>query len=313
MYAADPAAGPGGFAVPAGAQALAQALLARHGAAVQAILLYGSCYRRGDDRDGLVDLYLLVDGYRSLHGAGLAAVANRVLPPSVYFLEVPLGERVLRAKYAILSLDALERGTGRRAFHPYFWGRFAQPTALLYARSDAVAARVRAALAEAVATFVARVVPILPREFDAALLWQRGLLLSYRAELRAERAESVQALWAAARAHYAGVTRAALARTPFVATTAGAAEALRYRVELPAGARLRSQVAWAGRRALGKILSVLRLVKGLFTFQGGPDYILWKIERHAGIALEVPPRARRYPLLAAWAIAWRLYRRRAFR
>ena len=313
LYAADPGAGPGVFAVPAGAQALAHALLARHGAAVQAILLYGSCYRRGDDRDGLVDLYLLVDGYRSVHGAGLAAVANRVLPPNVYLLEAPLGDRVLRAKYAVISLDALERGTGRRAFHPYFWGRFAQPAALLYARSDAVAARVRAALAAAVATFVARVVPMLPGEFDARMLWQRGLLLSYRAELRAERPESVHALYAAAPAHYASLTRAALARTSFVATTVGAAEALRFRVQLPAGFRLRSHLGWAGRRGLGKILSVLRLVKGLFTFQGGPDYILWKIQRHSGVAVEVPPRARLHPLLAAWAVAWRLYRRRAFR
>jgi len=311
LSVADP--GPGVFAVPDGAHALARALLARHGGAVQAILLYGSCYRRGDDRDALVDLYLLVDSYRAVHGAGLAAVANRLLPPSVYLLEAPLGERLLRAKYAVLTLDALERSTGRRAFHSYFWGRFAQPTALLYARSDAVAARVRAACAEAVATFVARVVPMLPPEFDAQMLWQQGLLLSYRAELRAERADSVLALYAAAPAHYAGLARAALARTSFVATTAGAGETVRYRVHLPAGARLRGRLGWWGRRGLGKILSALRLVKGLFTFQGGPDYILWKIRRHSGVAVDVPPRARRHPLLAAWAVAWRLYRRRAFR
>jgi hypothetical protein len=299
--------------VPAGAPALVQALLARHGAAVQAILLYGSCYRRGDDRDGLVDLYVLVDGYRAVHGAGLAAMANRLLPPGVYLLEAPLGERVLQAKYAILSLAALERGTSRRAFHPYFWGRFAQPTALLYARSAAVAARVRAALAAAVVTFVTRVVPMLPREFDARMLWQRGLLLSYRAELRAERPESVHALYAAAPAHYADLTRAALARTSFAVTTSGPAEALRYRVELSSAARLRGQLGWAGRRNLGKVLSLIRLAKGLFTFRGGPDYVLWKIQRHSGVAVQVPPHARRHPLLAAWTIAWRLYRRRAFR
>jgi hypothetical protein len=303
----------GVFPVPAGAQTLAQALLARHGDAVQAILLYGSCYRRGDDREGIVDLYLLVDDYRSVHGTGLAALANRVLPPNVYLLETPHGDRVLRAKYAVLSLAALERGTGRRAFHPYLWGRFAQPTALLYARTDAVAARVQAALAEAAATFVARVVPLLPEEFDARMLWQRGLLLSYRAELRAERSESVHALYDAAPAYYARLTRAALTRTPFVTTIIGAAEPVRYRVQLPSGSRRRSRLGWGGRRAVGKILSVLRLLKGLFTFRGGPDYILWKIQRHSGVTVEVAPSARRHPLLAAWAVAWRLYRRRAFR
>ena len=53
------------------------------------------------------------------------------------------------------------------------------------------------------------------------------------------------------------------------------------------------------------MLSVLRLVKGLFTFEGGFDYVLWKIERHSGVRVEVSPRARRYPLLAGWGVIWR--------
>ena len=110
-----------------------------------------------------------------------------------------------------------------------------------------------------------------------------------------------------------GSRAAALTRTPFVATIIGATEPVRYRVQLRSGSRLRSRLGWGGRRAVGKTLSVLRLLKGLFTFRGGPDYILWKIQRHSGVTVEVAPRARRYPLLAAWAIAWRLYRRRAFR
>lgn len=294
--------------MPAGARVLAETLLGRHGDAVQAILLYGSCYRRGDD-EGLVDLYLLVDDYSGVHGTGLAALANRLLPPSVYFQEVTRGDRVLRAKYAVLSLASLERRTAPGAFDPYFWARFAQPVALLYARSEAVAARVRAALAQATATFVTSVVPMLPGEFDARQIWQRGLLLSYRSELRAERREGVRALYAAAPAHYDGLARRVLARVPFVTALADD----RYRVDLGRGRRLATRLRWLGRRALGKPLSVLRLLKGLCTFRGGPDYVLWKIQRHSGVAVELSPRARRFPLLAAWAIAWRLYRRRAFR
>ena len=40
-------------------------ILVRHGEAARAILFYGSCLRSGDDLDGLVDLYLLVDNYRA--------------------------------------------------------------------------------------------------------------------------------------------------------------------------------------------------------------------------------------------------------
>jgi hypothetical protein len=42
-------------------------------------------------------------------------------------------------------------------------------------------------------------------------------------------------------------------------------------------------------------------------------YILWKIERHSGVKATATPWQRRHPLLAAPGLAWRLYRRGAFR
>jgi hypothetical protein len=72
-------------------------------------------------------------------------------------------------------------------------------------------------------------------------------------------------------------------------------------------------MAWRFRRLVGKLLSILRLAKGVFTFDGGVDYILWKIERHSGVKATATPWQRRHPLLAAPGLAWRLYRRGAFR
>ena len=60
--------------------------------------------------------------------------------------------------------------------------------------------------------------------------------------------------------------------------------------------------AWALRRACGKALNALRLAKAAFTFEGGADYIAWKIERHSGVALELADWQRRHPLLAAPAL-----------
>ena len=77
--------------------------------------------------------------------------------------------------------------------------------------------------------------------------------------------------------------------------------------------RFLNRCGWLVRRAQGKLLSMLRLIKGLFTFHGGLDYILWKIERHSGITVEVSPFAHRHPLLGSWGILWCLYRRGAFR
>jgi hypothetical protein len=61
------------------------------------------------------------------------------------------------------------------------------------------------------------------------------------------------------------------------------------------------------------MLHVLRLAKAAFTFAGGLDYILWKIARHSGVTAEPTPWQRRHPLMAAPVLAWRLYRRGAFR
>jgi hypothetical protein len=70
---------------------------------------------------------------------------------------------------------------------------------------------------------------------------------------------------------------------------------------------------WKRRRRLGKTLNLLRIIKGIFTFDGGLDYALWKIKRHSGKTVPVTDWQRRHPLLAAPGLAWRLYRMGAFR
>jgi hypothetical protein len=82
---------------------------------------------------------------------------------------------------------------------------------------------------------------------------------------------------------------------------------------VPALSRGLSLPGWALRTAQGKLLSVARLLKALFTFDGGLDYIAWKLERHSGQRIEIPPRVRRYPLIFVWGLFWRLYRRGIFR
>src|SRR6185436_10616026 len=110
--------------------------------------------------------------------------------PNVYYLELPFAGRIARAKYAVMSLEQFERGI-ERWFHPYLWARFAQPSGLLYAADQSVRHRIVAALGIAVAHFAARALPQLPAEFDSRVLWTRGLLLSYAAELRSERPEKI--------------------------------------------------------------------------------------------------------------------------
>ncbi len=72
-------------------------------------------------------------------------------------------------------------------------------------------------------------------------------------------------------------------------------------------------MTWWLRRVQGKLLSVLRLMKSVFTFAGGVDYIAWKLERHTAVPVKVTPRMRRYPLIFIWGELWRLYRLGVFR
>jgi hypothetical protein len=291
---------------------LAETLRVRYGACVQAILFYGSCLRSGDDQGGMVDLYVIVDRYRNAYRSWVWAFLNKVLPPNVFYLEIPAEGRVVRAKYAILSLSDFEEGVSPAWFHSYLWGRFAQPAALLYALSPEVAERVHMAQRQAVLTFLSRVVPCLPAQFSASELWLRGLSMSYRAELRAERPEKLAGLFQASLDYYEDVTVAALSGLPFKAERIEGKE-IRYECRISTARRMLCFAGWKVRALQGKLLSVLRLLKGAFTFSGGLEYLLWKIERHTGLAIEVPTRLRRHPILAICVLSWRIYRRGGFR
>jgi hypothetical protein len=254
-----------------------------------------------------------VDSYRSTYPGRALALGNTLLPPNVFYLQLPWGEGLVRAKYAVLSLADFQRGTSQRWFHSYLWGRFAQPAALVYARNPQISQEVQKALAQAVVTFISRVLPSLPECFTAREVWQVGLSLSYRAELRAERAEKLVHLFEAWRDYFEQVTCAAIPALSFPVELVSKAKPFLYRASIPAPRRSLARLSWALRSLQGKLLSVLRLLKGLFTFQGGPEYVLWKIERHSGIKIELTPRQRRHPLLAVGKVVWRLYRSGAFR
>jgi predicted nucleotidyltransferase len=298
--------------VPPGIRALAAAARERHGESVRAVLLYGSCLRTGNVHDGLADLYLLVDDYRTAFNGRTLALLNSLLPPNVFFLEVQYQDHLLRAKYAVLSLADFHRGT-ERWFHSYLWGRFSQPAVLIYAHNEHVAHQINRALATAAMIFVTRTLPQMEAAFTPRDLWARGLALCYHTELRTEKPEGLARLFDADPEYYQALTCAVLDSATFVDNIRTDVTATRYQVEFSPQARRLNKAAWRVRTLQGKILSALRLLKGLLTFKGGVDYILWKIERHSGVKVEVGPNLKRLPPLAIVVIFWRLYRRDAFR
>ncbi len=283
--------------------ALVEALRVRYGEAVVAVLMYGSCLRSGDPFDGLVDLYVLVDDYSRAYPSRWLAIANCLLPPNVFYLEVEVAAQTLRAKYAVLSRR--DFAFGMRWFQSYLWGRFAQPCRLLYRRDPDTAVWVVDCLLQAMRMFVRQTAPMCTRCFEPTKLWQRGLVLSYRTELRTERAEvrSKQlVVWAAP--FYQAVTLPLLRELPWELEEKGR----RLCLDIPPWVRQLAKLAWLGRTWVGKSLSLLRLIKAAFTFQGGVDYVIFKLERHTGQKLRLPTRARRHPLIYGVGVLWRWYR-----
>jgi hypothetical protein len=298
--------------VAPGVRALADTLLARYGNAVVAILAYGSCFRNQTD-EGLVDLCVLVDSYRSLPGTLWQRWLYRTLPPTVFSMGIECDGRAIRTKYTVISCTDFERGTSTRCFNSHLWGRYAQPTGALYVRDEDGAQRVFKALAQAIVTFIGRVLPVLPSTFDARELWQQALRLSYGTELRPERADAVVRLVDDSLDYYEQITRIGIGCVQFDVRLVEEGRPSRYHAIIPRSTRSITGLAWRIRKVQGKILNILRLLKGVFTFQGGASYILWKIERHSGMRSEVPPRLQRHPWLATALILGKLYWRKAYR
>jgi hypothetical protein len=285
------------------ALALADAIRARHGR-VAAVLFYGSCLRQPASAaappEGILDFYVVVDRYRDAYRGRLLALANRVLPPNVFHAITSWRGEPVRAKYAVISMAQFRRGLSQASLQTSLWARFAQPCRLAWGRDPQARAAVGAALADAVITMVAAVAPLLERGSSAERLWLRGFQETYRAELRTEGTARAKDIYESGRERYDAITPLALA----AAGIAGGHSARDRRF---------AQLRWAGRRVVGKTLSALRLIKSAFTFDGGVDYILWKIERHSGVRLPVSPWQRRHPLLASPVFLWRLYRLGAIR
>ena len=143
---------------------------------------------------------------------------------------------------------------------------------------------------------LARVRPLLPGIVDAETLWVRAFRETYAAELRAESGERARHIYLADRERYAQLASAVIAGSP-----------------PPSRSPEQAERDWRHRRRLGKLLNYARLVKAAFTFDGGVDYVMWKVRRHSGVVIPVTDWQRRHPVLAAPGLAWRLYRRGAFR
>lgn len=279
------------------AAAMARHLAARFGGETEAVLYYGSCLRTGTIDGLIMDFYVLVGDYRRAYRNRWLAFLNRLLPPNVFYIELPWRAKTLRAKVAVMRAGDFRRRCSPRRFNGSLWARFAQPSRLAWYKSPAARASAVAGVRDAVLAMAGNALPFFKGAPSPKNLWGKALRLSYGAEFRSERAGKADELVRLNRAYFQKLTPLALAALD--------------RSSL--GTAYEAERRWARRRWAGKAASLLRLLKAGLTFTGGLDYLAWKVERSSGVKVALKPWQRRYPLVAAPLLFLRLRRKGAFR
>ena len=296
-------------AVPAPVTELAEQLARRGGEHTVAVLFYGSALR-GAALEGVLDYYVLLDRVSAGDGSRVAAFANRLLPPNVGYFEGQVAGAPLRAKYAVLSLQQFRDGMSAKALDTTLWARFSQPCACVWSRSTADREAVVDAVSGAVVTAARWAAELGPSSAVATGFWRALFARTYGAELRVERSVRSSDIVDRDAERYTSMLPPAWSLAGIDFETSGDGQ---LTPRLNPAARRSAARRWAWRQRLGKPLNLLRLLKAAFTFDGAMDYVAWKVERHSGVRIEVAPWQRRFPLLAAPGLYWRLRRRGVLR
>ena len=270
---------------------MAAAIAAKHARASRAVLFYGSCLREKKLEGLMLDFYLIVSDYRRAYAKRWLATANRLIPPNVFYFE----HEGLRSKYAVLSQADFAHECSEQAWTVSTAARFAQPARLVWSADEAAADQSTDAVAQAAATLLGWTLPLAPDAKPEAL-WKRAFELTFAAELRAERLGRSAAIVDADPKRYSRFGAAALKL-----------------VRPPAQTVPEAREWWRNKQRHGKLYSVARLAKASLTFAGGPDYIAWKINRHAGTEIQLKPWQQRHPLLAAVTLLPKLLKSGAVR
>ena len=270
------------------------------------IILYGSCLHENNLKKGVVDLYVIVNNYKDAYGNTPLRTLNFLLPPNIFYFESLGTENKIRSKYAVISLEDFQQGA-ERWFHSYIWSRFSQPVKLLYSRDNATEAYLHSLFVQSVIMFFKKTAPVLgPGVFSAEAIWTNGLTLTYSAELRPELQNRAAYIIHQAGDDLIGLIQDATPRLPGLLQQLPSGE---YKINVTNAGRRYALLQWKLRRWQGRLFSIIRLIKAVFTFKDCVDYAAWKIERHTGVTIDVTPRLKKHPILFGFNILCKLLKK----
>jgi len=295
------------------AHVLSDEIRRRHGDAVDAVLFYGSCLRRSYVDGGVLDFYVVVDSYRRAYRSRLLALANDILPPNVFYVDLPVEGRSLRMKYNVISRRDFAAACRPESLHSIVWARFCQPSALLHVRDESLRRGLAEDAAEATMTMLGRMLALHPGARTVEALWQAGFATTYTTEFRPETSDTIATVYQAVPERYARVTALAVDAMRSRGLVEGSIDGEKVEVGMDEATRHAIVASWRRKVPVAKALYALRLLKTAATFGDWLPYALWKLTRHTGVVVELTERQRRHPLVFGWPVIFRLVRGRTLR
>ena len=274
------------------AQEMTNFLTKKYKKDLMAIIFYGSALRFNTSDGFLLDFYVIL---RKLHPSiknPLMRFFAHILPPNVYYYELERNGKICRAKVAIITMTAFKKGTSDQCFSPSLWGRFSQPIKLIYYDTERTKGIVTKALSNAIKTFLGNTIKSTEKKISISELWIKGLNLTYGCELRPESKSKINSIFENNKKRYEQIGKLALEEL----------EIERYGTFEIKWEKLK----WFLRKYWTRSLNILRLIKAAYTFKGGIEYLVWKLERHRGIKIELTEKEKEKPILSTIKIFFKL-------
>lgn len=241
------------------------------------ILFYGSCLRTGTFKDNVADFYIIMSELpdkRSIKG-----LLGYLLPPNVYYIEVPFKDSTLRAKYGLFTLHQFRKMSSINAFQPYLWARLVQPMQLVYVKNNYIKEEIVTSIINASTTMLFNTLPVIKSPFTVRELWIEAFTLTYKSEIRPEKGSHILGIYEINKDYLENITEAILEILPYPIRHQEDGED-RYLVYISPRLRILKKITWWMRIINGKFMSALRLIKSLLTFKNALQYGYYKLSKH---------------------------------
>ena len=297
---------------------IAGVLAASFGDAAAAVIHYGShAQRSGAQVHSAYDFFVIVSDYLAAYtsladrrgltrSAQTAARLNHILPPNVLAVTFAELTPAALAKCAVLSASDLAAAVSSAAPDHFTQGRLFQHVQLAWVRDPEARAATLGSLAACRARTIEWGLPYLPERFDATAYIRALLARSFAAEIRPETDDRLDALTGAQRNSLAPVYDELLQRLERRKILRS--EGVVYHRAAPVAERDRRR--WERYFRRSKRRATLRWGKYVLLYDDWLEYVVQKVARRSGVAVELTPRERRWPLIFLWPRLLRYLRTR---